>query len=89
MFFGKNKEYPKDDVLKSQEAVKLTSKVLLSVGIFESLVQLCIVFIFLKGDVSLSILIKNIAVALMTTIYGLTAYLILLPVNSRFQTLSE
>lgn len=86
---GINKNYVKEDVLTGLTAVSFTKKTLLYVGVFESLLQICMVFMLLKADVNLYILIKNLAVALLTGVYGITGYLLLLPVKGRLEVLSK
>ena len=82
---NKNNSYTVQQLEQANQALRLGAEALVVVGIFESLTLI----IFLFGDylhgMTVGELLANIAVALLSFLYGLLLYIVLLPVRSRIE----
>lgn len=84
------KAQPSDGRDRAREALALASRTMLFTGIFASILQLIVVLYIQDGtQPGLMYLGKNIAVTLLTVLYGVLTHLLLLPLRSRLDVLSK
>lgn len=80
-----NSQYTEQQKKKAKRALCLGADSFLTVGGFESLATIILLLGSHQKGMSTELLLANIAIALVTILYGVAAYLLLLPVRRRLE----
>lgn len=86
---GSSEKYTKQQMEKSRLALRLGANSLLVVGALESVASVILLFGYYYAGVDTEAIFANVAVALLTMLYGMVAYLLLLPVRCRLEDVTE
>lgn len=74
---------------KARRALRLGANTMLTAGVLESLATIIFLLGYYPQGMTVELLLANIAVALLCMFYGVVAYLLLLPVRSRLEEVTE
>lgn len=86
---GSSDNYTRQQLEKTRLALKLGANSLLAVGALESLGSMILLLGYYYAGVATEAIFANAAVALLTMLYGMVAYLLLLPVRCRLEDETE
>lgn len=81
--------YTKQQVEKTKRALRLGANSLLVMGILETLATIILVLGYYNKGLSAEQVLANIAVAMLGCLYGIVAYLLLLPIRCRLDEVTE
>ena len=89
-FLGKDcNKYTKLQLEKAIGALRLGANAMLVIGVLESVALIIYLLGYYQQDMMVELLLSNIAVAMLSMLYGVIAWLLLLPVRSRLELQSE
>ncbi len=84
-----HKSYTSSEKQQSIRAIKLAAKSMLVLGILTSMISLFyLLFSFSSTQMELSVFLTHMAIASLGIIYGLVAYVLLLPLHERLKSLT-
>lgn len=86
IILGKEQQTSKNEVIKSQIAVNLVSKTVLTVGVLVTVVTLAALgAIWRNANMSINTIGPNISVALLGSVYGIIGYALFIPIKYKLK----